>query len=273
MFKSALTLLIFVAGVTGSAAQNTSSLQRGIFYETRPFGALAFIGGVYSQDAAEAAFRVLDLSQSQCVQLPVQSEYWFLINHQNKVQAGQAGFFGVKIFARGPSDEATDDLRIHRSPGFVDSNGRQLPQITGDPSTLSIGAKAFTALHDESAIDEQARLKSLAKGLRGEWHASPDRSIPNTWTNRRIFADRRLTETGPNEKLILGARLVRFTATASTISMRPMVFGFNPSGMKSFRISVSAPGFDLFNQTTELRVGIPCEQSSSRSFFSRLFGN
>jgi hypothetical protein len=265
-------LAVLVNGTCACFAQSATSMHRGLFYENRPFGALAFIKDTYSKPAAQAAQRVLDLSQSSCVQLPLQSEYWFLINHQNVARAGESGFFAIKIHAHAPSIEPTDDLRIHRTAGFVDGNGRPLPEITKDPSELSIGAKTFTTLHDDSTGDEQSRLRNLVRGI-GEWHAQPDRGRPSSWSNRRIFADRRAIDVASDEKLILGARLMKFTTIASTLSVSPMVFSFNPSGMRSFRISISAPSFDLFNQTTEMRVGFACEQTQSAGLFGRLFGN
>src|ERR1700726_224488 len=127
------TLFLLAALVNGTSvcfAQSATSMHRGLFYDNRPFGALAFIKDAYSKPAAQGAQRVLDLSQSSCVQLPLQSEYWFLINHQNEARAGESGFFAIKIYAHAPSVEPTDDLRIHRTVGFVDDNGRQLPEIT-----------------------------------------------------------------------------------------------------------------------------------------------
>jgi len=252
-------------------AQSATSMHRGLFFNNRPFGALAFIKDAYSKPAAQGAPRVLDLSQSACAKLPLQSEYWFLINHQNFARVGESGFFAIKIYAHAPSIEPTDDLRIHRTVGFVDDMGKPLPEIIKDPSELSIGAKAFTSLHDDSTGDEQTRLRNLVQGI-GEWHAHPDNTRPSSWSNRRIFADKGAVEAASNEKLILGARLMKFTTTGTSLSISPLVFGFNPSGMRSFRISISAPSFDLFDQTTELRVGLPCEQTQSGGLFSRLFG-
>lgn len=259
--------------LSASAVQADASMHRALFLARSPFASLGFLKSVYSKSAAQNNQRVVDLSGLSCVQLPYQSEYWFIINHRNEARAGESGFFAITLSARAPSIEPTDDLRVYRSSGWIDGSGRSLPELNKDPSQLSIGAKNFAALHDDGHVEsEPSRLQALTRGV-GEWHAKPDQTRESSWANRRIFADKRAVESAPNEKLILGARLLKFSAIDSNISISPMVFGFNPSGMRSFRISLSAPGFDVFNQATEFRIGIPCEQTPVRGGFFGLFGN
>lgn len=253
-----ILLLLVFTGAADCFAQEPPSMHRGLFWSGRPFGALGFLSGSYSYSSANGNQRVVDLSGNACVSLPAQSEYWFILNHRNDARAGELGFFAIAISARSPSQEPTDDLRIHRNAGWVDASGRRLPEVIGDPSNLKIGADRFVELHTDS-IDssEESRRLELAQGI-GEWHANPDQQSTSSWSARRTFATNPALARKSNEKLILGARLLKFNAGSSGFSTRPMVFGFNPSGMGSFKVSVSAPGFELFKQTTEIRIGEPC---------------
>jgi hypothetical protein len=66
---------------------------------------------------------------------------------------------------------------------------------------------------------------------------------------------------------------MKFTVTGSITSTDPITFGFNPWGFISFSISVSAPGFDLFRQTTEINFGVPCKSDKATGLLGWLSGN
>jgi len=266
VFVFLVGLLLVVANSV--CAEEAVRVERGLFYSKRPFGALAWIDQVYSYDAASDAIFVKDMSrstsQNPCYVLPRRSEYWFLISHRNVQKVGQTGYFAVRIVGHSRSRTPTEQLRIHRSPGWADDEGNVLAEFLPDPRALKMGVRKFIELHgDVSALGEKNRLKSLVDGI-GVWHARPDTSLESSWRNRQIFSGYdHVSDAGDSDILIYGARLMKFAATDKTSSFVPIVFRFNALGLDSFFVSTAAPGFELDTLETEIRIDHACETTTA----------
>jgi len=273
-FLSAFYLCCFATAVF---AEEPVRVLKESFFSQQPFGGLAWIDGVRTQSAAEQARIVGDMSRSRsanpCYALPLRSEYWFLISHRDVDRVGKIGYFAIRIVGHSSSRKPTESMRVYRSSGWVRDDGVSLPELVADNSSATIGVRKFIELHDDtSGVDETQRLLALTKGV-GNFHARADISQENSWVHRKIFADNsHMPEEQSSELLVYGARLLKFTATGETISIKPMVFHFSPSGVTSFFISIAAPGFELENTETEIQVGGSCDQRASAGFFGSIFG-
>ena len=68
----------------------------------------------------------------------------------------------------------------------------------------------------------------------------PTRDAKSTWEDRYLYGPTLRAYLGQSD-LAISARLMRFTATASTWSTKPVVFWLDPRGAKAATILVNAP--------------------------------
>jgi hypothetical protein len=258
--KLAITFILFLLIPSNTWAESRPYVHRGLFFSTRPFGALAWID-VQTQPAAKGREFIYDLSESSCHSLPARDTYWFLINHRNPNEVANVGYFAVRIIGQAMPGTVSEAVRVHRNDGWVTDDKKPLPAGPPDSDQPSLGIGEFVKFHDDNAnpnIPAKKRLSDLAD-LIGTWHARPEPDMPSSWENRRIFASsRRLNPDQGRVPLLLGARLMKFTVTDSTVTADPVVFYVNKGDYDTFWVSVSAPNFGFEGTEKQIRIDRLC---------------
>jgi hypothetical protein len=234
-----------------------------------PLGALAWIDGVPSAQAARTRQVVYDLSRSRCQNLPARTEYWFMVNHLNADTDFSIGFFALRVVARAAPGDSTEKLFLYRNDGWFSETGTPLP--AQGFRVNQIGMRDFLNLHSDGAPGERdpdERLGELKQRLGGEWHAKPAQDQRSSW-NYRIFysSTRHLRESAAEGAQYYWAGLLRFLTQGSTTSNQPVIFNLtrfiDNNYVNRFWISVVAPTLQSTASETEIRIDTPCEAHAS----------
>jgi hypothetical protein len=239
--------------------QERSYVHRGLFFNNRPFGALAWIDA-QTKTAAKGREFVYDLSQSSCQSLPARNTYWFLINHRDPNEAANVGFFAVRIVGQ-TTGAPYEALRINRNDGWVNDDGKSLGAGPPEDNQLSLSIGEFVKLHDDNArpaMPAKQRLADLTERV-GIWHARPEANMRSSWEYRRIFASsRHLNDNQGGRAVLLGARLMKFSVTDTSVTADPVIFYVNRGDLDAFWISVFAPNLGFEGIERQIRIDSPC---------------
>lgn len=219
-------------------------VQRSIFYANTSFGSLAWIANSAKRSAARSRLFVEDLSVEDCVELPKRGVPWFAINHSEADIEGQVGYFSVRIIYRFNAGQRSADSRtgihLQRNGNWFDVDGKQVArEYERAPEQIGLSEAEFINLHDPMSSAASANLRALEHEI-GNWHMKPTLDGDSSWSGRYLYGPMLraylTTSTGA-----ISARLIRFTATASTNSDEPVLFWLDPRGATSATILIDAP--------------------------------
>jgi hypothetical protein len=231
-----------------------------------PFGALAWIDGVQSIQAAKARQTVYDLSRSPCQSLPARPSYWFMINHRSADAGVSAGFFALRAIGRASPGDTIEKLLLYRNGGWVTETGTTLgsnaPNVSGDRLTV----REFIKLHNDAAAEGQSsdqRLSDLNSRLGDTWHAKPAQDQQSSWNYRGVYSSpRHLRESDGEGAQYYWAALIRFLPTDSFSSKVPVIFNLtrfiDNNYVNRLWISIAAPNLEFPAGETEIRIDGAC---------------
>ena len=241
---TAVAILIALGAAFQALPAQAERRLRSDFYGNTPFGSLAWVKNSKTRSAARSNLAVIDLTEETCINLPTQGIQWFMINHSDADLEGRAGYFSVRIlYDFGSEDRSSEDqigIHLQRNGNWFDASGNTTPdEYELNPDQITLSGQSFINLHDPSEDGNQERLKGLEQAV-GNWHMKPTRDAKSTWEDRYLYGPTLRAYLGQSD-LAISARLMRFTATASTWSTKPVVFWLDPRGAKAATILVNAP--------------------------------
>jgi hypothetical protein len=237
-----------------SAAQ--SRVQRASFFNSTPFGSLAWISGAGTRAAARSRLFVTDISDASCAELPRRPLYWFMVNHLNAEQAGKVGYFSVRIIYesdQGVAAASKSGLHLYRNANWYAQNGREDTKgFERKPGYSELDVDGFMNLHKAAASEADAALAKLEEFI-GPWHMRPDAESPSSWADRNLYVTP--VKAALNDRVTgISARLLRFTATSSNSSDEPVLFWLSAENASAATIIVDVPNLSSEGARSSYRV-------------------
>jgi hypothetical protein len=257
-----LALCTLSLGLSTAATGQEHYVQRGLFYSNTPYGALGWVDNVASFTAARRKQLVYDLSSPGCHSLPIQTQYWFLINNHGSNSTGPTSYIAVRAVGRSNAPGIpSNGVILYRNKGWLTASGTGLAELGG---WNRIGIKDFVEFHDDAAAAGKSpdeRLQELNASLGTMFHALASPDLPSSWEHRRIFGSETHVDEPQGDALFYWASLTQFP----TVDPGPLIFYLNGLGASTIWIDIDGSDVQFPIAETEIRIGRPCNGAAAAS--------
>lgn len=230
------------------------------FLRFTSFGSISYVRFAYNEDTAQQYANVVRIQQDTCLELPVQSEHWFRLNHYLVPEAGRVAYFSIRVVLHGTA-ERDGALTLYRNEDWYRRQGtgfEKQGKLDLFDSQVAMSIPDFLTFHLRTSATGDAQING--SDVVSEFHADYFKhnllgnlsDLHDSWDDRFLFREIDVAANGPRRRLLV--LNLKFTATSNYNSTNSPVFHFDPGDAESADIFVASPDIREGNDDYKLRV-------------------